>query len=244
LREKDTPVANPTIQDVLDTFLEEQCRRLSARTYAHYSQVVNLLLACLNLWGHESLSDAETERFKQLRRTDAGGGREFCDLFGPEHILAHLDHFLGEFMIRKVLGGGDLKRAAGTVTGAVVAWLVEKGHVSVRKAKDAAKTCDAASRNIPRAEDLALRMTVFAQEQDASVEERVEDLFTFTSVQPSWVWVRGMKDNRPLGPIDLPEDICSLCRVDWMITAVLGRVGRKWQFIEAWNVYPREYGGV
>ena len=235
--EKVTPVAGPCIQDVLDQFLEEQCRRLSARTYAPYSQVVNSLLACLALWGHESLSDKEAKRFERLRRADPGNALLFCERFGPKHILAHIDHFLGEFMIRKVLGEG-IKRAAGPVTKALIEWLVEKGHVTAKQGKGAIEMCSAATRDIPAAEDLALRMTLFAQGQEPDGAERVEDLFTFTSVQPSWVWVRGARDARALGPIDLPEDICSRCRVGWMITGVVGRAGRKWQFVEAWNVYP------
>lgn len=233
--EKAITVASPCIQDVLDSFLEEQYHRVSARTYARYSQVVETLLACLNLRGHESLAEREHERFRRIRRD--GDGREFCDVFGSKHILPNLDAFLGEFMAQRVLGAG-IKRAAGPITRALVTWLVEKEYVSAKQAKGAAKMCDSASRDLPKAEELALRMTLFAQEQDDEVEERVEDLFTLTSVQTSWVWIRGSMDGRALGPIDLPEDICARCRVDWMIAGAVGRAGRKWRFIDAWNVYP------
>jgi len=41
---------------------------------------------------------------------------EFCDIFGPEHILSSIDEFLGYFMVRKVIAGKALLRTAGTTT--------------------------------------------------------------------------------------------------------------------------------
>jgi hypothetical protein len=50
--------------------------------------------------------------------------------------------------------------------------------------------------------------------------------------------LEGMLDGREVGPIEVPADISRRCKVGWSIPGVVGRVGRRWRIIEAWNVYP------
>lgn len=46
--------------------------------------------------------------------------------------------FLGYFMIRKVMAGQELARAAGTVTKKLSKWLAAKGCISEEEAQDGA----------------------------------------------------------------------------------------------------------
>ena len=52
------------------------------------------------------------------------------------------------------------------------------------------------------------------------------------------VWLAGLIDGRECGPIRLPEEIGRRCQVGWTVSGVIGRVGRHWRLLEAWNVYP------
>ena len=104
-----------TIDTVLDAFLHEQRLRLSERTYRNYEAVIRLLRDSLNSYAYSSLSDADATRWKEA--VEAGDEEAFCHLFGPAKIPPHLGEFLGYFMVRKVIAGQELLKAAGTVTG-------------------------------------------------------------------------------------------------------------------------------
>lgn len=51
------------------------------------------------------------------RAFNAGNEEAFVRLFGPDKIVEALGEFLDYSMIRKVMAGEELLRAAGTVTG-------------------------------------------------------------------------------------------------------------------------------
>src|SRR5438045_475631 len=107
---------SPTIARVLSHFLDEQEQRLSRRTYAQYRDVVELLQHCLNSYAYQSLNELDTKRFERLSNAAGDAHRDFCQIFGPEHILPNVGEFLDYFMVRKVIAGRALLRAAGTVT--------------------------------------------------------------------------------------------------------------------------------
>lgn len=54
----------------------------------------------------------------------------FANLFGPDKIPGQLGEFLGWYMVRKVMAGQELLKAAGTVTKKLSAWLEANGHIS------------------------------------------------------------------------------------------------------------------
>jgi hypothetical protein len=89
---------------------------------------------------------------------------------------------------------------------------------------------------LPKAEELASLLQDFAQ---YAGDERngIEDHFTVTRVERGKVWLEGT-DGREFGPIAVPQEISSRCRVGWTISGMLGGHRRRWQFLEAWNVYP------
>lgn len=59
-------------------------------------------------------------------------------------------------------------------------------------------------------------------------------------MKPGRVWFEGMRDGRERGAIDGPEEIGRRCRVGWPVSGVVGRVGKTWRLVGAWNVYPGE----
>ena len=109
-------VADPAIAKVLDEFLDEQRRRLAPRTFRKYDDVIGLLKDCLDGYGHLFLDSREERLFDRFFSAEGDEHREFCEIFGPEHILPSYGEFLGYFMIRKVDASEDTMRAAGTVT--------------------------------------------------------------------------------------------------------------------------------
>lgn len=233
-------VASPTIAEVLAQLLAEQKDRLAPRTFAQYRSAVEFLQHSLNSYAYQSLDKSAAKLFDQLYNAKGDAHREFCDIFGPEHILPNVDEFLGYFMVRKVIAGKDLLRAAGTMTKKLAAWLAEKRYAGEGEVEDATERGAEAAQNLPRAEELASLLRDFADDHERGDEEdEVEGHFTLTRVERARVWLEGMLDGRELGPFSVPEEISRRCKVGWTISGVVGRLGRRWQIVEAWNVYPR-----
>lgn len=97
-----------TIDEALDAFLAEHRERLSPTTARGYADVVALLRSSLKGYAYSSLDDDELAAWQQA--FDGGEEHAFCRLFGPEKIPEHLGHFLGYFMVRKVMASRQLPR--------------------------------------------------------------------------------------------------------------------------------------
>jgi hypothetical protein len=232
-------IAKPTIAEVLKRFLEDQRERLAAKTFANYKYVIELLQHSLDGYAYQSLDKADAQLFDRLYKAKGVEHREFCQVFGPEHILPNLGEFLGYFMVRKVIAGKETLRAAGTVTKKLAKWLNEKGYVEAEDAEDAAELGADAARDLPKAEEMSAIFHVFAEEQDLGHrDEEIEDHFALTRVEPGKIWVKGTLDGRDFGPIEVPEEVSRGCKVGWSISGVVGRIGKTWRLFEAWNVYP------
>ena len=106
-------------------------------------------------YAYQSLSTAEAALFDRYYNAPGDKHLEFCQLFGPDKIVANLGGFLGYFMIRKVVAGQDLKRAAGTVTKKLSTWLAAQGHVAEDEAQEGADLGAEAARDLPKAERAA-----------------------------------------------------------------------------------------
>lgn len=241
-----SPPAQPNICRVLDEFIDAQHTRLAPRTLARYEAVLELLQSYLNGYAHERLSVAEAARFERAYNAEGEAHREFCDLFGPEKIVASLDNFLGYFMIRKVVAGEDFLRAAGTVTKKLSKWLEERGHVSHEAAGDAMQTSAAAARDLPRAERAARILREAGDRLGVDVARLAAkdylqfDHFTITRVEPGRLWIEVREDRkmRERGPIPAPEAATRWLRPGWTVSCSLGRVRKVWRLIEVANVYP------
>jgi hypothetical protein len=237
-RSRAAQVASPTIAQVLATFLADEQRRLAPRTFEQYESVVELFQHSLNGYAYQSLGESDAKLFDRFYNANGDAHREFCDIFGPEHILPNVNEFLRHFMVRKVIAGRDLLRVAGTMTKRLALWLAEKGYATAGEAEDAAERGTSAARNLPKADQLASLLHDFAESQYEGDERTgILDHFTVTRVERGKVWLEGT-DGREFGPIAVPQEISSRCNVGWMISGMLAGRGRKWRLVEAGNVYP------
>lgn len=232
---KREPEGPPNIDTVLVEFLAEQEQRLAPRTYRNYADVVSLLRHCLNSYGHQNLDDAERSRFDDAYDTD---DEAFVHLFGPEKITDNLGEFLGYFMVRKVMAGEELLRAAGTVTKKLAKWLGERAYLDPYGVDIAVDRGSAALRDLPRAEKLsrllheqACRTSINVHE--LSDDDYIEDYLMIERVEPGAIFFDG-----GIGPITVTTAASDNAEAGWSVSIVLGRVGSSWQVIGVGNVYP------
>lgn len=224
-----------TIAEVLERFLEDQ--PLSARTLNRYREVIELLQDCLNDCASELLDEDDQELFHRLSDAEGPEHREFCEIFGPEHILPNIDEFLDDYMVQ-LLAGSGLLRTAGTVTNKLAQWLHHKGYVSADKAQQATQTGDQAARTLPRLRKLAERLHAYVEDQDRHSDEEFEGHFTIASVGSDRIWLDSLMHNRRFGPFVMPQEIIHLCEPRWTVSGIVGRTGNTWKVLELWNVYP------
>ena len=146
----------PTISKVLAEYLRAEKGRLSPKTHARYIEVIALFTNSLNGYAANSLSPFERARFDKLFNAEGEQHREFCDIFGPEHILENVGEFLNYFMVSKVIVGADTLRASGTVMKKLAKWLVEQEYVKSDDADLAIEQGSDAARDLPAAEKLSV----------------------------------------------------------------------------------------
>lgn len=230
-------MAHVSIDQALDRFLADQQQRLSERTMRNYEYVVELLRDSLNGYAYMSLDERDHARWEQA--FDAGDEEAFCKLFGPDLILDHVGEFLGYFMVRKVIVGQELLRAAGTVTKKLAAWLHEQGYVDDDAREIAAERGADAARDLPRAEKLAellyqesLGAAPFGL-QDLPEQDVIEGTLEIECVQPGALFFEN-----GAGPVAVSKRVSALAQVGWSVTVVLARVDEDWRIIEVGNVYP------
>lgn len=238
--------ANPNIEELLQEFLADQKRRLKPATFADYESVIALFRSYLNSYAYEGLSRAESALFEQHDNAKGKEHREFCRLFWPDKIVENFGGFLGYFMIRKVLGGADLKRAAGTVTKKLAQWLENNRYVPTAVAREGAQEGTAAARDLPRADRAA--QLLFEAANHAAVnpnalsEKDYQDFdhYTIVRIEPGRLWMKPFTGGaaQPIGPISVPEKATALLRAGWDLSCSLGRVRGQWRIIEMGNVYP------
>ena len=231
-------LASPTISAVLAAYLTDEKARLAPRTYGLYAHVIDLLQHSLNGYAANSLDKSDYELWEEFFNAEGDKHREFCEIFGPEHILPNIGEFLGYFMVSKVMAGQDLLRASGTVTKKLAKWLADKGYATAEQAEDTVERGSDAARDLPMAEKLTALLYDFASNKYSPKETDIEDRFEIKRVEPGKIWLEGFDDGRLLGPISLPAQATKLCRVGWTISGAVRETGKKWVLVEAWKVYP------
>ena len=157
--------------------------------------------------------------------------------FETDNTAADYDEFLGYFMVRKVVAGKDLMRAAGSVTKKLAAWLAEKGYIGQAEAREGVEAGAEAARDLPAAREIADALDEGAEYGPEDVSDSEEGHFSVTRREGTKLWVTSLAGGS-LGPIDVPGWIAEGLKVGWRVSGVLGKVGRRWVFLEAWNVYP------
>jgi hypothetical protein len=226
-----------TIDEALDAFLGEQRKRLSAKTLSNYENVVLLLRSSLNGYAYQSLDGLEEKRWRKA--FDAGDEQAFTRLFGPEKIVENLGEFLGYFMVRKVMAGQELLRAAGTVTKKLAAWLHEQGYISERQRLEAVERGGDAARELPRADRLRellhdeMAKTPPFDPEEIPDEHWVEDFLAIERVEPSALWFEG-----EIGPVRVSRKASDLAEVGWGVNIVLAQLRGEWRIVELGFVYP------
>ena len=246
-RTKSLEVADPTIDQVFEDFLEEQRKRLKPRTVRQYEDVIGLLRHHLNGYGYEGLLEEEEAFFNRYYEARGEKHREFCQLFGPDKIVENLEMFLGYFMIRKVMGSAELMAAAGRVTKKLSKWLAAKGYISDEESEEGIEEGAEAAKSLPRAEKAAEILFESADRFLIDLDDLGEDdyldfdHFTIARIEPGRLWVFSLGiSGKPelLGPIVVPESATELLGERWEISCSLGRVGSEWRILEVANVYP------
>lgn len=226
-----------TIDEALAASLAEQRGRLSAKTLRSYEDVVSLLHSSLNGYAYQSLDERERKRWEKA--FDAGDEEAFTKLFGPEKLVENLGEFLGYFMVRKVMAGQELLRAAGTVTKKLAAWLYQQGYISAEQRADAAERGGEAARELPRAERLGallheeVEKTPPVDPDDLPDQHWIEDFLAIERVEPGALWFEG-----GIGPVCVSKKASDLAEVGWGVNIVLAQFRGEWRIVELGFVYP------
>lgn len=233
---KSNDIAEPTITAVLEEFLHEETADRSVATQRKYQDIVELLTHSLNGYAYQYLDKSDSEKFDRLYKEEE---TEFCDVFGPEHIISNLGEFLSYFMVRKVMAGKDTLRAAGTVTRKLAAWLERKGYASPTASKAAAEKSTKAAKLLPKAEECAQALYEFAEEQSFGMTGGLTfDHFKITRVEPGKIWLESLMSDLSLGPIAVPKAVSNNCEPGWTVSLGLREKQGRWIIAEVGNVYP------
>ena len=227
-----------TISEVLAEYLRAETSRLAPKTLARYTDVIGLFTHSLNGYAANSLSQFERARFDKHFNAEGEEHREFCDLFGPEHIFENVGEFLNYFMVSKVMAGADTLRASGTVMKKLAKWLAEHDYVSTDDAAFAVEQGTDAARDLPAAEKLSTLLYDLTAGRHEPRDSDIEGRFSITKIEPGRIWLQDEDDGENYGPILLSEKATKLCRVGWTISGAVRKSGSRCVLVEAFQVYP------
>lgn len=115
-------------------------------------------------------------------------------------------------MVRKVMAGEELLRAAGTVTKKLAKWMAANGYLDAATAGEAIDRGTSAARDLPKAERLSRLLFDQAQRaakdyRDVADDDIVEDYFTIERAERGALWLSGV-----VGPLKVSTDASSLAR--------------------------------
>lgn len=200
-------------------------------------QSIDLLRSALNGYGYQYLNAREGRRYQ--RTYDDGDEGALCRLFGVTVLLAYLDEYFDDFLIRKVLFRVEDLEATIAETGRFIDWLATEGHLTPSAAARARRRVAEAADEIPAAERLSHALHLEAKRvpvlsgalRDA---ETVEDYLIVRRVSPGKLWFWDLR-----GPLEVPAEVSALARPGWSINLVLAKVNGRWHILEVGNVYPR-----
>ena len=212
----------PTISEVLPEYLRAEKSRLAPKTYARYADVIGLFTHSLNGYAASSLSQFDRARFDKHFDAEGEQHREFCDIFGPEHIIENVGEFLNYFMVSKVIVGADTLRASGTVMKKLAKWLVEQEYVKSDDADVAIEQGSDAARDLPAAEKLSTLLYDLTAGRLEPRDSDIEGRFSITKVEPGRIWLQDEDDGENYGPILL----------------TVRKSGNRCVLVEAFQVYP------
>lgn len=240
----DVPQAHPSIDEVLKAFLAEQQSRLSPRTFKDYEETIRLLRNSLNNYASgDVLSLAEQRRYEEACR-EYKDGSAFCQLFGPEKIVAHLNYFLKLYVPDKVLVGPDPK-ALGAAAGALTRWLGEQGYIDTEAAKSARTKARSVSRGRSKAERFRNLLDDVADSspeidrRSLSHQDWFEGFAYIDDVDPGEITFTTLDfDDGDIGPVSVPVEVSSLAEEGWQVFIEAARIDGTWQLLGVGTIYP------
>jgi hypothetical protein len=229
--------ADKTIKVVLEEFLADQGPRLKAGTLRKYEDIIHLFQSSLNHYAYPYLDEKESKLFDRLYQAQGEEHREFCAIFGPDKIPDNVGEFLNYFMVRKVMCGKELKRAAGTVIKRLGRWLQEKGYVGQESGADIAGRGATAARELPATEELLQMFAEYLDSAPLAGKTVQEDYFRIEKVTPGRLYLSDLSETETL-VVPVPHDISNACQQGWTIAGAVARTAKGWRLQEVWNIYP------
>ena len=225
----------PTIGQVLDEFLADEKERLSARTYHRYESVIQLLRLCLE----DYLTPSDPALRKAVDDAQRAGAEDaVCRLCPPREIASGLGEFFGWFMVRKVIAGQELMRAAGTVTHRLGKWLYERGYIDADDAEYFEAKTTGLGRALPKATDLRNRLAAWVERQPAvDSEETYDGHFQILAISDLGWKVESVQDSLE-GVVTVPAELRHPQQVGWEVSGVIAETPQGLRWVEVWNVYP------
>lgn len=225
-----------TIAQVLDEFLADEKERLSARTYRQYESVTRLLCLCLENYVIPS-DPALRKMVDEANR--AGAEDAVCRLCPPQEIASGMSDFLGWFMVRKVVAGQDLMRAAGTVTRRLGKWLYEHGYIDADDADYFDAEATSRGRVLPKATALRDRLSAWVDRQPAvHSEEKYDGHFQILEITDLGWKIEGVLDGVQ-GVVPVPAELRQPHQVGWEVSGVIAETPRGLRWAEIWNCTPK-----
>lgn len=233
-----------SIQSVLREFLEERSRDLSPREFRLYRHVVLFLELCINNYGHRNLDEASRDRYERLYR-DFDSGRDFFEVFGPEHLLPELDFFADTFLKKEVHTSDKVVRKAKDVVGELRGWLLSRGFLTAEvldEHQERSRIRERLKRRLrPLAREAARKQVALDPESLSDGDYVALDDHLVDRVEPGRVWLRVHRTSVPeeVGPITLPKDLTRHLRRGFTLCCSLGRLRGRWRLVEFSEVHPR-----
>ncbi len=116
-------------------------------------------------------------------------------------------------------------------------WLVEKGYIDSESAEDLVSSGATAARELPAAEELSRMLSDYADRTAIKCNKVIEDHFTIEVVEPGKLCLSALIGDEEI-TVPISRDISNACHVGWSFSGVVGKTGKGWCILEAWNVYP------
>lgn len=232
-------VAEKTIEHILAEFLDEQRARLKDKTFSNYVGIIELFQDSMDGYAYEGLSKADAALFDRLYGAEGAEHRDFCQIFGPEKIPANVGEFLNYFMVRKVMCGKDMLRAAGTVMKKLGKWLADKGYLDPEAAEDLIDRGSSAAKELPATEDVAMMLYEYCDGAALKFDDDdvVEGHFTIKTIEAGKLHLSGMSGDQAI-VVPVSRKISNACHEGWTISGAVAKTRQGWRLLEAWNVYP------
>jgi len=115
-----------TINEAFQAFLNEQEAILKSDAFLDLEDVILLYEEFLEFSAEDSLSEEDMELYDTRHEHD---NRNYCDIFGPEHLTpSGIKDFLDDYVV-EVGGGKKFTGTAAKVLGKFFEWAQEKGYI-------------------------------------------------------------------------------------------------------------------